>query len=156
MPAARSGAITPVVISRIRKVTAAAAARVTIGSKLWLVLHAARLFDREASAGRIAVVIELARPPEVTPLVARAYGFSRRELDVLDRVLGGSSMAEIASTLSISSHTVGDYLKEIFERVGVRSQRELIAHFLGDTANARLQAATLPYGDVIPRVVFGR
>ena len=130
--------------------------RVRTRSGRWLVLHASRLTDREASASRTAIVIELARPPEIAPVVARAYGFSRRELDVLERVLGGSSMAEIASTLSISTHTVGDYLKAIFDRVGVRSQRELIAHVLGDTAIARQEMPTLPYGDDIPQVAFGR
>ncbi|HZD69224.1 MAG TPA: helix-turn-helix transcriptional regulator [Actinomycetes bacterium] len=129
--------------------------RVRARSGQWLVLHASRLTRPRDPAPRTAIVIEIARPPEIAPLVAQAYGFSPREQDVLERVLSGASTAQTARTLAISSHTVGDYLKTIFDRVGVRSQRELIAHFLGGTDSARGDAPALPYGDIAPRVVFG-
>ena len=107
--------------------------RVRTRSGQWLVLHASQLTAWRDPAARIAVVVELARPPEVALLIAQAYRFAPRERDVLEQVLSGADTAETARALGISSHTVGDYLKAIFNRVGVRSQRELIVHFLGDT-----------------------
>jgi DNA-binding CsgD family transcriptional regulator len=100
----------------------AARARVRTVSGGWLVLHGSILDD-----GRAAVIIEPARPPEMAPLIVDAYGLSERERDVTQLVVQGLSTTEIASTLFVSPYTVQDYLKAIFEKVGVRSRRELVA-----------------------------
>jgi len=51
--------------------------------------------------------------------------------------LQGQSTAEIANGLCITLNTVQGYLKSIFDKVGVRSRRELVAqlfhqHYLGE------------------------
>jgi DNA-binding CsgD family transcriptional regulator len=75
----------------------------------------------------IAVILEVAQPLEIAPLIIQAYDLSKREGEITLCVVRGLSTAEIASELHISAHTVQDHLKAIFDRVGVRSRRELIA-----------------------------
>jgi DNA-binding CsgD family transcriptional regulator len=58
-------------------------------------------------------------------MVARAHQLSQRETDIALIVLRGLSTSEIAAYLFISACTVQDHLKSIFEKVGVRSRREL-------------------------------
>ena len=99
--------------------------RLRTASGHWLVLHASRLSGPNAQ-GQIAVIMEVARPVEVVSLLGQAYDLSKRESEVLQSVLRGYSTAEIAATFHISSHTVQDHLKAIFEKVGVRSRRELV------------------------------
>ncbi|HET8628662.1 MAG TPA: LuxR C-terminal-related transcriptional regulator, partial [Thermomicrobiales bacterium] len=127
--------------------------RVRSGNGEWLVLHGSRLTNPRQGASRTAIVIEAARSREVAPLVIRAYGFSPREQAVLERVLSGASTTETARALAISTYTVGDYLQAIFDRVGVRSQRELLAHFLGDPTNTDPSRASIAYGDATRRII---
>jgi DNA-binding CsgD family transcriptional regulator len=90
------------------------------------VVHASRLREEDRE-DRIAVIIELAQPLEIAPLIGAAYGLSDRERQVLQQVVIGLSTAAIAEALYISANTVQDHLKAIFDKVGVRSRRELVA-----------------------------
>jgi DNA-binding CsgD family transcriptional regulator len=99
--------------------------RVRAASERWLVLHASRLRGSERP-GRIAVVVEPAAPVEIAPLIAQAYGLSQREQEICRMVIRGLSTSAIADGLHISSHTVQDHLKAVFDKVGVRSRCELV------------------------------
>jgi len=100
--------------------------RLRTASGRWLVVHASRLREEDRE-DRIAVIIELAQPLEIAPLIAAAYGLSDRERQVLQQVVIGLSTAAIAEALYISANTFQDHLKAIFDKVGVRSRRELVA-----------------------------
>jgi DNA-binding CsgD family transcriptional regulator len=100
--------------------------RLRTESGRWLVVHASRLAGEEQD-GRIAVILELAQPLEIAPLIAAAYGLTHRERQVLQQVLIGLSTSDICAALFISANTVQDHLKSIFEKTGVRSRRELVA-----------------------------
>lgn len=97
----------------------------------WLVLHASCL-DGGAADGTVAVVVEPAKSAEVAPIVIEAYGLSRRERDVVRAIARGSSTPEIAAELFLSAHTVRDYVKSVFEKVGVASRGELVAKLFAE------------------------
>jgi DNA-binding CsgD family transcriptional regulator len=107
-----------------------AIARARTRSGRWLVLHGS-LLDGDP-AGRVSVILEPARPPQIAPLVALAYGLSEREREVTRLVIQGHSTAEIASALSLSAHTVQDHLKSIFEKIGVHSRREMVGRVFAE------------------------
>jgi DNA-binding CsgD family transcriptional regulator len=111
--------------------------RLRTASGHWLILHASRL-SGERVQGQIAVIFEVARPAEVAPLIVQAYDLTRRESEVLQLVTRGLSTAEIAETFHISSHTVQDYLKAIFDKVGVRSRRELVGQLFAQQYQPRI------------------
>ena len=69
-----------------------------------------------------------------------AYGLSARERDIARLVLQGLSTAEIAKELFLSPHTVQDYLKVIFDRVGVHSRREMVARVFTEHYAPRMAA----------------
>ncbi len=101
-------------------------ARVRTRSGQWLALHASRLASA-TSAGPIAVILEPARPAEVASLTLLAYALTERETQVAQLVLKGNSTEDIAEALTISELTVQQHLKAIFDKVGVRSRRDLVA-----------------------------
>jgi DNA-binding CsgD family transcriptional regulator len=113
--------------------------RVRMASGYWLVLHASRLSGRSAQ-GQIAVIFEVARPAEIAPLIVQIYDLSKRESEVMQLVMRGMSTAEISETFHISSNTVQDHLKAIFEKVGVRSRRELVGHLFAQQYQPRIEA----------------
>jgi DNA-binding CsgD family transcriptional regulator len=102
-------------------------ARVRGTSGRWLAIYASRTRDTDSRLANTAVIIQEAKPSEIAPLIIGAYGLSPREARVTRLVLQGLSTKEIASEMHVSPYTVQDFLKTIFEKVGVRSRRELVA-----------------------------
>ena len=100
--------------------------RVRTRSGRWLIVHASRL-SGAGRANAIAVILEPAQPSEIAPVIVRAYDLTERERDVVQHVIRGLSTGEIAELLFISANTVQDHLKAVFDKVGVRSRRELVA-----------------------------
>jgi DNA-binding CsgD family transcriptional regulator len=92
----------------------------------WLVLRASALGDEPDA--QVAVIIEPARPYELAPLVADACRLTAREREVTRLVAHGLPTKTIAARLYLSSWTVQDHLKAIFEKVGVATRGELVAH----------------------------
>jgi DNA-binding CsgD family transcriptional regulator len=111
--------------------------RLRTASGHWLVLHASRL-SGPSSQSQIAVIFEVARPAEIAPLIVQAYDLSKRESEIMQSVLRGLSTGEMSATFQISSNTVQDHLKSIFEKVGVHSRRELIGQLFTQQYQPRL------------------
>jgi DNA-binding CsgD family transcriptional regulator len=130
-----NGSVPPVVTavaSQARVVAAGTAqdgriarARVQTRSGRWLVVRASVLADTPGA--QVAVMIEPARPHELAPLVADAYGLTEREREVTRLVARGLQTNAIAARLHLSSWTVQDHVKAIFEKVGVVTRGELVA-----------------------------
>jgi FixJ family two-component response regulator len=76
----------------------------------------------------------LARTRHADWMKRRDYGnslarLSRREREVLDRILEGESSKEIARTLSISPKTVDVHRANVLRKLGALSARELASRF---------------------------
>jgi DNA-binding CsgD family transcriptional regulator len=106
-------------------------ARLRTRAGRWLVVHASRL-SGAVRDGRTAVVLEPARPAELAPLILQAYGLTGREAEVVKQSLRGLSTDEIAVELIVSPMTVQQHLKAVFDKVGVRSRRELTARIFSE------------------------
>ena len=133
----RGGHTPPNLMPRIRLRTA---------SGRWLVLHASRLRAAE-SEGRIAVIFEEARPAEIAPLIVDAYGLTKREGEITQLVLRGLSTAEVSEELHITPNTVRDHFKAVFDKVGVRSRRELVGQVFAQHYQPRMVTGQEPKAD---------
>jgi DNA-binding CsgD family transcriptional regulator len=91
----------------------------------WAVLHAARLPAEGAES--IAVIIDEPSPGELAPILMVAYGLTKQEQTLTTLVCRGATTREIGVSLRITSNTVQDHLKSIFDKTGVRSRGELVA-----------------------------
>lgn len=121
---------------------AMARARVRTTDGRWLVLHGS--LTAGEPTGRTAVIVELAQGVEIAPLIAQAYGLSERERQVMQFMLQGLSTKEIAAELYLSPYTVQEHFKAIFDKVGVRSRRELAAKVFFQHYQPRVQAGNAP------------
>jgi DNA-binding CsgD family transcriptional regulator len=111
-------------------------ARIRTPAGRWVVVRGPLLGDGPGS--RVAVLLEAARPPELAPLIADAYGFTERERLVTELVARGFPTSEIAGRLHLSAYTVQDHLKSIFEKSGTSSRGDLVARLFFDHYAPRL------------------
>jgi DNA-binding CsgD family transcriptional regulator len=112
-------------------------ARVLSRAGRWMVLHGAALVAD--GARRVAVIIEPAYPARISSLLMAAYALTGREQEVTRLVLQGNSTAEIAERLVVSVHTVQQHLKNVFDKTGVRSRRELVGEVFFSHYEPRLR-----------------
>jgi DNA-binding CsgD family transcriptional regulator len=113
-------------------VDAAAVTRVRTGGGDWLSIHASRLGG--PAGQQTAVVVESAQPVQMASLYLDAHGLTPAQSRVAALVLQGRSTRQIVNELHISSYTVQDHLRAVFEKFGIGSRRELVAALLGPSA----------------------
>jgi len=120
--------------------------RLRTASGRWLVLHTSRL-RAAGTEGQIAVIFEEARPAEIAPLIVDAYGLTKREGEITRLVLRGLSTAQVSEELHITPNTVRDHFKAIFDKVGVRSRRELVGQVFAQHYQPRMATGQEPGAD---------
>jgi DNA-binding CsgD family transcriptional regulator len=103
-------------VARVRAPTASGA---------WLTLHGSIL--QGDADGRIAIVVESTSDADLMALAIDAYGLTERERQVAVLVARHHSTPQIARELFLSHWTVKDYLKTIFDKLGVSNQADLVA-----------------------------
>src|SRR5215212_485766 len=72
------------------------------------------------------------------PLIVDAYSLTKREGQITRLVLRGLSTAEVSEELHITANTVRDHFKSIFDKVGVRSRRELVGQVFAQQYQPRM------------------
>lgn len=102
----------------------------------FVVIAASLLLVRERDFSTARVFAELCSPAkpvsaydameETCEGIARDYGLSKRESDVLRYLSAGRTRAYIAETLFISESTVASHCKHIYQKLGVHSKHELM------------------------------
>lgn len=117
-------------------------ARVQLNSGRWLAVQASRL-TRSGGGRQIAVIMELAGQSEIAPLIISAYSLTERETEIAQLVLKGLSTKQIAAALFISPLTVQQHLKVIFDKVGVRSRRELVSQVFEQQYMPRIKSGAV-------------
>lgn len=146
----RAGARLPLVVSAVARrardlrdppagaAPSPARARARTRAGRWLIVRGSLLAD--GSEPQVAVMLEVARPAEMAPLMVAAYGFTDSERRVTELVARGLSTRQIAGRLHVSSYTVQDHLKSIFAKSGAGSRGDLIARLFLDHHAASLTA----------------
>lgn len=77
--------------------------------------------------GRTAIIVQPSLPADLVPLMLLGFRLTPAERQVTMLVLDGRSTKQIAEELVVSPHTVQGHLKAVFDKVGVRSRRDLVA-----------------------------
>lgn len=89
-------------------------------------------YSQDGQEGDITHVMVLAEriiprhEPDFTRVKA-AYGLTRREVEVLKEIHGGKATKIISDILCISEYTVKDHVKNIMQKMDVRSRGELLS-----------------------------
>jgi DNA-binding CsgD family transcriptional regulator len=95
----------------------------------WLTVHASPL---TGTAGHhIAVILDAANASQLSSLFLAAHGLTPAQSRVAALVLQGRSTRHIVEELHISSNTVQEHLRAVFDKFGIGSRRELVAALSG-------------------------
>jgi DNA-binding CsgD family transcriptional regulator len=81
------------------------------------------IIHQPTQGDRQILVVVSERVHTSTPLIA-GMQLSPREHEVLELLVRGNSQKQIARRLMISHHTVADYCKKIYQKLGVNSRTE--------------------------------
>jgi DNA-binding CsgD family transcriptional regulator len=100
-----------------------ARARLRLGDGRWIIVEAAPL---HGGTPGVAVTIRPASNNEILDLLARAHALTPRERELVGLLTQGLDTRALTRRLHISPHTVQQHLKSIFDKLGVRSRRELL------------------------------
>lgn len=85
-------------------------------------IHKSIIQDLDDGKRGILAIVEI--QPFAPPLLLSGSNLSPRENDVLVLLVQGKSQKQIARHLMISHHTVADYCKSIYKKLGVKSRTE--------------------------------
>lgn len=98
--------------------------RAQVGSEQggWISVHGSRL----RPSRQVAVVLNVADPAHLVPLLLRAYDLTERERSLVHHVVTGASTSVIARRLLIAEDTVQQHLSSVFTKTGTRSRGELV------------------------------
>lgn len=88
--------------------------------KLILNVHKSLSHDEN---GSIQILVVINKPAQ-SSVPLNNYMLSPRESSVLKLLVRGCSQKQIAATLGISHHTVADYLKAVYIKLGVNSRTQ--------------------------------
>jgi len=108
----------------------AATARARTASGRWVIARGSVL--RNGTGSRTAVTLASARAPELAELIAAAHCLTARERRVTELVAQGLPTDAIGARLHLSTYTVQDHLKAIFEKVDVSTRGQLVARLFLD------------------------
>ncbi len=123
-----------------------ARAQLRTQSGQWLTFHGSLTAGN--ARRQIAVIVERARPFGLAPAVANRYGLTARESEVMGHLLQGLSTKQIAAALRISPYTVQEHFTAIFDKLGIRSRRQLVGKLFCEVYAPRLQQPLpFPTGD---------
>jgi|SRR4051794_17441686 two-component system nitrate/nitrite response regulator NarL len=101
-------------------------------------VHAGQIW---ANSQQLRVVLQSLAQQSVPRSVVDASGnalLSKRELDVIRGVAQGMTNREIASHLTLSEHTVKNYLFRVFDKLGVSNRAELLMFVLSNNGYASM------------------
>jgi DNA-binding CsgD family transcriptional regulator len=105
----------------------AAQAIVRTVSGRWMFVRGTFLRHGDAD---VAVLLQPATVRQLLRVVAEAHGLSARELDVLERLMAGLAIKQIARDLRLSPFTVNDHLKAIYRKCGTAGREELLGRLV--------------------------
>ena len=95
----------------------------------WITVQASPLTG--PAGDQIAVILDTADAAQLSSLVLAAHGLTAAQSRVAALVVQGRSTRYIVNELHISSNTVQEHLKAVFDKFGIGSRRELVAALSG-------------------------
>jgi DNA-binding CsgD family transcriptional regulator len=112
--------------------------RVRGRSGRWLTLYGSLTEPADNRPSETVVIVEPTRAEDVAWLNVASFSLSNREEDIVRLVARGFSTRQISESLYISEYTVQRHLQNAFEKVGVRSRRELLKRLFFENLMPRM------------------
>ncbi|NUS74151.1 MAG: helix-turn-helix transcriptional regulator [Corynebacteriales bacterium] len=75
----------------------------------------------------VAIVIQAARGELLLPSFCDWHGITPRERQVIEFLVKGATIPQLARILDLSRHTINDHLKSVFRKTGAYGRAELLA-----------------------------